>query len=111
VLRMPVDLFINRSPRLGRLWAALSRADREQFLGDIGGLIVGNRVPDIVEFLLDRGLIVITDITLDPLSALHYFKTEFYVEVMLALLGGRGPLVRGEDINPARAIPLSRIHR
>jgi hypothetical protein len=125
VLRRPVDLFIRDNPELSHSWANLEKLvaveQRERGTSDLrqrmqeflegkvgaGARDVGSRTPDIVEFLLDRGVVVVTDITAhtDPL---HAFKTEFYKEAVRALLGGTGPAVYGLDIDfkPGRDRPV-----
>jgi hypothetical protein len=112
ILRMPVDEFIRRTERLKRLRSELEAAgiDLSDFLEGrlkAGSREVGSRVPDIVEFLLDRGEIHITDITID-INPVHTFKTAFYEEVMKAIVGPKGPRVLGLDIDPSRK-PIPRV--
>lgn len=120
VLRTPIDQFIRDRSVLATEMAQLrQRAAGNPVLRDEinnfidggsghGGRDIASRTPDIVEFFLDRGEIVITDITQDPLSPVHQFKTQFYVEVFRAMLGGQGPQVYALDINPSRGpVPIS----
>ncbi len=112
VLRTPVDEFIRQNPRLSREWAALEarartnpglRREMRKFLeGSRGGGArnVGSRQPDIVEFFLDSGEIVVTDITLKVGDPVHSFKTLFYREALQEMVGPRGPRVFGLDIDP-----------
>lgn len=112
VLDMPVDQFIRSRPPLAAEMRAierdavghpeLRRALSEFLEGrlEAGAREVGARRPDLVEFFLDRGDVVVTDFTLDT-SRVHRLKTAFYREVMAALLGRRGPRVSSLDINLA----------
>jgi hypothetical protein len=114
VLRTPIDQFIRDRPALATEMAQLRQraATNPELQKEInnfidggsgqGGRDIASRTPDIVEFFLGRGEIVVTDITQDPLSPVHQFKTKFYVEVFRAVLGGQGPQVYGLDINPDR---------
>jgi hypothetical protein len=117
IVRMVVKDFIKSRPRLvahrdAILMLAQSKdlpelkAGYDNFVGEGEGKLVGLRRPDIVEFFLDNSRIVVTDITTDPLSMVHNFKTLFYVEVMRAMLGDQGPVVSGMDINPDRNPPV-----
>ena len=119
VLRMPVDEFIRRRPDLRSRWAELARRARgspelqfqmQEFLeGRIrgGGREVGARQPDLVEFFLDRGEIVVTDVT-TAIRGLHVFKTAFYRAVLDAMVGGgTGPQIYGLDIDVSSATPVS----
>jgi hypothetical protein len=120
VLKTPVDLFIERNPGLRAKRAALEkstnpdvRAEFKKFLegtAEGGAREVGARTPDIVEFFLDRGEIVVTDVTAAP-SPVHSFKTDFYRAVVQAMIGGRGgPRVYGLDINPTtQPIPETQV--
>lgn len=119
VLNMPVDHFITQqgSPDLRQAWRELkelSRADpdlaqrlsREFGVGSQGrgAGLVGSRRPDIVEFFLDRGEIVVTDITTDVVGKVHMFKSKFYREVIENMVGPGGPKVYGVDIHPLKPL-------
>jgi hypothetical protein len=75
-----------------------------------GAGLVGSREPDIVEFYLDRGEIIITDITLNVESAVHVFKSRFYQEVMQEIVGPDGPRVHALDIDPSHPGVVPRVH-
>jgi hypothetical protein len=114
VLNLPVDVFIQGNPTLRARFNRLSRADRRAFLegggrragAEMGARTVGGRNPDIVEFFLDEGDIVVTDITTATTPG-HVFKTEFYREVMRSIVGGQGPRVSALDLNLATRPPTS----
>jgi hypothetical protein len=110
VLDMPVDRFIRSRPALAAELRAIERdaahnpelrAELTNFLEGrlgAGAREVGSRRPDLVEFFLDRGDVVVTDYTTHT-SRVHRLKTAFYREVMAALIGRRGPRVSSLDIN------------
>ena len=110
VLDMPVDEFIRRNRTLAAELAAIERDAagnptlREELNAFLEGRLeagareVGARRPDLVEFFLDRGEVIVTDFTVNT-SRVHRLKTAFYREVMAALLGRRGPRVSSLDIN------------
>jgi hypothetical protein len=100
VLTTPVDLFIDTNTALRNAWNRLSREDQTKFLGEIGARNVDAREPDIVEFFLDDGRIVVWDITEDPLGRLHRFKSDFYKAVIENMCGPQGPQVWTADIDP-----------
>ncbi|HTS30928.1 MAG TPA: DUF4157 domain-containing protein [Bryobacteraceae bacterium] len=117
VLDMPVDRFIadRGSPELQAEAARLQ--DHPDFIKqfgagrkNMGAGLVGARETDIVEFFLDEREVVITDITLDPLSAVHQFKSRFYKEVLENMLSGSGISVFAHDINPISGISSQVIH-
>jgi hypothetical protein len=121
VVTMPVDEFIRRTPSLRQQWSFLERraasdpdlrAAMSEFLegrAQAGAREVGSRRPDIVEFFLSdvpaESRIIVTDVT-TAITPLHLFKTAFYREVLVALLGGQGPQVFGVDVDIA-TIPVS----
>ena len=110
VLDMPVDAFIRSRPALAAELRAIERdaagnpelrRELTEFLEgrlEAGAREVGGRRPDLVEFFLERGDVIVTDYTLNT-SRVHRLKTAFYREVMAALLGRRGPRVSSLDIN------------
>ena len=110
VLDMPVDHFIRSRPALASELRAIERDAagnpglRRELIEfpegrlEAGARDVGARRPDLVEFFLDRGDVIVTDFTLNT-SRVHRFKTAFYREVMAALLGRGGPRVSSLDIN------------
>lgn len=111
VLRLPIDEFIRRNPGLNNQWQQmqgearynpeLRRMMRDFIDGRLqaGGREIGNRETDIVEFFLDRGEVIVTDITTDS-NRVHQFKTEFY-RVVLETMMPNGPRVYGLDLNVA----------
>jgi hypothetical protein len=122
VLETPVDLFIEQTPSLRKMKAAIEHEARdperwglllelENFLEGrtkAGARELASRKPDIVEFFLDRSEIVITDVT-TATTSVHSFKTAFYREVMSALVGETpGLRVYALDLNVAdKPIPTS----
>jgi hypothetical protein len=71
--------------------------------------MVGARKPDLVEFFLERGDVIITDVT-TATTRVHEFKTDFYRAVLEAMIsGGTGPRVYGVDLNLAVNPPTSRV--
>jgi hypothetical protein len=110
VLSVPIDIFIRR--HLNAEWAALEAQARrnpdlaqemQKFLeGKLkaGARNVGARETDIVEFFLDEGEIIVTDITRAVGDPVHTFKTRFYQEVIRVMVGPSGPKVFGLDIDP-----------
>lgn len=68
--------------------------------GGIGSRLVGARIPDLVTFDLENGIVQVIDWTTDIVGANtpHNLKTHFYIEVMRALLGNTGPAVSGRDV-------------
>lgn len=112
VLEKPVDQFIHSRPALASELRAIERdaagnpglrSELTEFLEgrlEAGSREVGARRPDLVEFFLDRGDVIVTDFTLNS-SRVHRFKTAFYREVMATLLGRNGPRVSSLDINLA----------
>ncbi len=124
VLEYPVDFFIEQkgSAELKKAWRELmalaktdhglaKRLSKEFGVGreGIGAGTVGSRRPDIVEFYLDIGEIVVTDITTDVVGKVHSFKTKFYREVLESMVGPNGPKVYGLDINPKEPL-VSIVH-
>jgi hypothetical protein len=121
VLQTPIDIFVMRNPALRQARLDIEARLREnaaesgkplsespewnnlqEFLGRTGNpkWSMEAMEPDIVEFLLDEGVIHISDVTtqlLDPLSV-HAFKTRVYVEIMRSIVGPKGPKVSGQDI-------------
>lgn len=122
VLRMPVDHFIETHPTLGPQWREMQRIARgnpelrremtqflEGRLEGAGSRMVGSRRPDLVEFFLERGNVIVTDVT-TATTRVHQFKTEFYRAVMERMISGRtGPRVYAVDINLAVNPPTSRV--
>jgi hypothetical protein len=121
VLRTPVDEFIRRNPQLNREWQQMERdsrsnpelrRDMSQFLeGRLeggGSREIGSRRPDIVEFFLERGEVIVTDVA-TATTRVHAFKTDFYRAVIETMIGSRtGPRIYGVDINVAvQPIPTS----
>lgn len=122
ILDMPVDYFIENaaSQDLKAAWRQLkanpnTRSELAKAFGtsaeSIGAGKVGARKPDIVEFFLDKNRVVITDITTDPLSPVHQFKSQFYKETLENILGKKGPKVFAVDINPeTKPLPITILH-
>lgn len=110
VLDLPVDHFIRSRPALAAELRAIERdatsnpglrGELTEFLEgrlEAGAREVGSRRPDLVEFFLDRGDVIVTDYTLNT-SRVHRLKTAFYREVMAEMMGRRGPRVSSLDIN------------
>jgi hypothetical protein len=119
VLDLPIDQFIeNRgSPDLVAEWNRLNadpslRRKLERTFDLAKDPRVGARRPDIVEFFLADGEVVVTDITLDVESSIHQFKTRFYREVLHEMVGGEGRNIYGHDIDPRvrSAAPRGAVH-
>ncbi|RZT17530.1 uncharacterized protein DUF4157 [Kribbella sp. VKM Ac-2569] len=126
VLTEPVDMFIRRVPRLHRQWTQMEvdamrnpdlRQQMDQFLeGSLkgaGSREVGSRRPDLVEFFLEHGDVVVTDVVYSndgTYLRMHAFKTDFYRAVVTTMIGGRGgPRVSGLDLNLRPAFPEARV--
>jgi hypothetical protein len=126
VLQEPVDHFIRQDPRLGPMWAQMERDARsnpglrremntflEGALEGGGSRQVGARKPDLVEFFLEHGDVVVTDIVYSNdgnYLRVHAFKTDFYRGVVTRMIGGTGgPRVSGLDLNLRPAIPESKV--
>ena len=120
-LKMPVDHFVENvaSPDLQKAWRELkvkARANpdlqlqlqKEFGVGaqGTGAREIGARRPDIVEFFLDEGEIIITDITTDVASPVHQFKSQLYREVLENMVGQKGPRVYGLDIDPTKLLSV-----
>jgi hypothetical protein len=111
ILDMPVDHFIRNqgSAGLQAEWNRLNadpslRRQLNKALDLSKDPRVGARRPDIVEFFLADGEIIVTDTTLDVESSVHQFKTRLYREILQAMVGPNGPNVYGFDVDP-RARP------
>jgi len=126
VLREPVDRFIGRNARLAPQWEQMRRdahsnpglrremaAFLEGRLEGGGSREVGARRPDLVEFFLERGDVVVTDVVYSSdgnYLRVHAFKTDFYRAVVTEMIGGRGgPRVSGLDLNLRPAVPEARV--
>lgn len=123
VFKEPVDIFCRRNPRLAPIWDRLQKdaLANAGLKGEIGKFLegsikgggsreVGSRRPDLVEFFMDQGDVVVTDIVYSNdgnYLRVHAFKTEFYRAVLQSMLGGRGPRVSGLDLNLRTVRPTS----
>lgn len=121
VLTQPVDRFIDSDPGLRGKWSQMEadargnpelRRQMNQFLeGSLGAgsRDVGSRRPDLVEFFLEHGDVVVTDVVYSTdgnYLRVHAFKTDFYRAVLTRILGGSGgPRVSGLDLNLRPSVP------
>ena len=80
---------------------------------DGGAREVGSRRPDLVEFFLESGDVVVTDVVYSSdgnYLRVHAFKTDFYRAVLQEMIGGHGgPYVSGLDLNLFPSTPEARV--